>query len=407
MGALWDTLTFYRCMFYFLFGGSYASCPYFIKRPQARVQCYSLALIFYLWSKPHYRSGSFREDMVKNLRNVAIPGTGVPLSVWCYFKLVTYVFVLGVNPVICLIGALWVNWKYGRSWASVYTEQLLCPQDWFSFWRLNCRLASYHALHTGSQGYSQEDKWTFLTEAKKNGVPISPFLDVPELVIKDKDEEGGMGLFFYKNATIGGSWIIQERLHNSNFISSLLPDGAPLSTMRVITASRWWIEKRTGGNPGESSIKPLSCVFRAGRKHSLTDHSSILFDVNSSTGKILMGTTNDHWYQLGLDKIFKTQWVSSHNTTHHPDNNMVITGETIPDIAGILSLVTNAHFKLLPDVLLVGWDVALTSSGVLLLEVNLSCNFFRGSFDQQKYISFVNDCFLEVEKDRIGHGKRD
>lgn len=28
---------------------------------QARVQCYSLALIFFLWSKPHYRNDSFKE----------------------------------------------------------------------------------------------------------------------------------------------------------------------------------------------------------------------------------------------------------------------------------------------------------------------------------------------------------
>lgn len=45
-----------------------------------------------------------------------------------------------------------------RPWAQSYVEQLLCPQDWFSYWRLNCRLASYHAYVTGSPGYVQEDK---------------------------------------------------------------------------------------------------------------------------------------------------------------------------------------------------------------------------------------------------------
>lgn len=47
-----------------------------------------------------------------------------------------------------------------------------------------------------------------------------------------------MGLYFFKNATAGGDWIIQERLDNDAFVSSLLPDNAPLSTMRVISASR-------------------------------------------------------------------------------------------------------------------------------------------------------------------------
>lgn len=47
-----------------------------------------------------------------------------------------------------------------------------------------------------------------------------------------------MGLFFFKNALEGGDWIIQERLDNDAFVSSLLPENAPLSTMRVISASR-------------------------------------------------------------------------------------------------------------------------------------------------------------------------
>jgi hypothetical protein len=120
---------------------------------------------------------------------------------------------------------------------------------------------------------------------------VSPFLDMPSLVIKDKNEEGGMGIFFYKNALHGGDWvrtlqknvfcvgifvsylplkpsltclqIIQERLYNDDFIRSLLPETAPLSTMRIITASRYTLEESKGeGKPGEGCIKALSCVFR-------------------------------------------------------------------------------------------------------------------------------------------------
>lgn len=32
-------------------------------------------------------------------------------------------------------------------------------------------------------------QWTFLRDGKSKGVPISPFLDVPAVVIKDKNEE--------------------------------------------------------------------------------------------------------------------------------------------------------------------------------------------------------------------------
>ncbi len=83
----------------------------------------------------------------------------------------------------------------------------------------------------------------------------------------------------------------------------------------------------------------------------------------------------------------------------------LITGEVIPDIQDKLALVADAHYKLLPDVPLVGWDVALTSKGVYLLEVNLSCNFFRGSFKLAPYVRFVHDYFVALEEERAAHDK--
>lgn len=77
----------------------------------------------------------------------------------------------------------------------------------------------------------------------------------------------------------------------------------------------------------------------------------------------------------------------------------------IPEIQSKLALVADAHFKLLPDVPLVGWDVALTTKGVFLLEVNLSCNFFRGSFSLAPYVQFVHDYFIALEEERGKHDK--
>merc|ERR1719199_2401632 len=130
----------------------------------------------------------------------------------------------------------------------------------------------------------------------------------------------------------------------------------------------------------------------------MTDHESILFDVDTSTGMIKKGTTNAHWYQLGLDKIASCPWTSTHHVTHHPDSGAPVTGQTIPDMKGILRLVEDAHSKLAPGVPLIGWDVAITTKGVFLLEGNFSCNFFRGSFDQDLYFRFVEDYFLDLEE---------
>ena len=53
---------------------------------------------------------------------------------------------------------------------------------------------------------------------------------------------------------------------------------------------------------------------------------------------------------------------------------------------------------MMADVPMVGWDVAFTPKGVFLLEVNLSCNFFRGSFDIPRYISIVDQYWNMLEK---------
>lgn len=401
--ALRDTMDFYRTLWYYYRGGKFGECPYLADSPQAVVQVYSLYLVLWMWDRDHYRAGSFQDDMLKNLRNVAIPGTGIPLILLVRFKIIAILFLLIGYPIVCLIAGLY---KGGRAHgASCYSEQLLRPQDWFSFWRLNCVLASYHADMTKAKGFDQEDKWTFLTSAADADIPVSPWLDAKQLVIKDKNEEGGMGIHFYSNATHGGRWIIQERLNNDAFVSALLPEAAPLSTLRVITSSVGGLREsclpegsREGALPGtpcSDDIKTLSCVFRAGRKGADTDHSCILFDVDTSTGEIRKGTTNAHWYQLGADKVLTTKWLNlEHTIESHPDCGSQVTGHVIPNMSGIKALCESAHLKLLPDVPMCGWDVALTEeAGMCLLEVNLSCNFFKGSFDQAAYFEFVQQYF--------------
>lgn len=46
-----------------------------------------------------------------------------------------------------------------------------------------------------------------------------------------------------RNFTQGGDWIIQKALSNSAELASLLPADAPLSTLRVVTASIAWLEQ--------------------------------------------------------------------------------------------------------------------------------------------------------------------
>jgi len=421
MKMLKDTASFYGCFFYFLRGNPPNPCPYFRVLPSdsasevlfkkhARIHLYNLAAAFFLYSHPHYRKGSYKEDIVDNFRNVAIPGTGIPLSIFVGNKIVALWFVLVVYPVISLVAA--VHLTYGNTKASLerkvslseeYCIRLLAPDDWFSYWRLNCRVAGLHALlNDVPSGYDMENKWTFLKEGFERGVPVSPFLSTPGLVVKHRNEEGGMGIFFYKNATAGGDWILQERIENSDWVSGLLPPNAPLSTFRVITQSRASLDLKTTAQAGD--VTALSCVFRAGRAGAATDHDSILFDVDVGSGEIKGGTTNAHWYRLGLMEVLRCPWRSTHDYTHHPDGNIPVTGKVIPDMKAMLKLVEDSHLKLCPDVPFVGWDVVLSKDHklpVCLLEVNLSCNFFRGSFDKKVYLDFIDDAITKLHHIRL------
>ena len=138
---------------------------------------YSLSLIFKLWDKPHYRSKSFQVDLLNNLSNVAIPGTGIPLSYFCHLKFTAYLLVFIINPIVCLFGAIHKANKlslvtydeYVITICKFFKMHLLRPDDWFSFWQLNCRLTSFHSHVTKARGFDLEDKWTFLLEGEELG----------------------------------------------------------------------------------------------------------------------------------------------------------------------------------------------------------------------------------------------
>lgn len=397
-----DTLTYYRALFAFMRGG-YSSFDF--KGDEAtrmKVHVFSLCLALKLWDLPHYRKSSYAADVRDNFRNVALPGTGVPLSILASHKLIGYWFIFCAYPFVCFVAAIAHSRRSKDcSLSEAYRAQLLAPRDWFSLWRINSRLTAWHSLATRDgdwHDYGMENKWAFLEKGLKLGVSVSPILKAPKLCIKHKNEEGGMGIHFFDNALDGGDWIIQEVMENEDSIASLLPPDAPLSTFRVMTASMIGRKDLLLKSKFQGDVVPLSCVFRAGRAGALTDHKSILFDVDVETGKIRRGTTNEQWYQIG--KTLGVSWGPPPDILNHPDTDKKIAGYTIPDFHHrVLECAIEAHKKMLPRVPIAGWDVVLSKNhSNCLLEVNLSCNFFRGSFDPQFYFDFVDRCFTECQQ---------
>ncbi|CAF0822302.1 unnamed protein product [Didymodactylos carnosus] len=223
------------------------------------------------------------------------------------------------------------------------------------------------------------------------GIPVSPFFKFPSIMIKHKAIEGGMGIHIYRNFAIEenpGDWILQEVFENSAFVKQLIPENAPLSTIRVITAS---------SADKTNSIKALTAVFRAGRPNESTDHNAIFFNIDMKSGLLSSGTTTKHWNKLGLLNfchIDKTMW-NVYRT--HPDSGVQIEGVKWPNLSELIKIVCDAHEKMCADVPLIGWDVALTSKGIMLLELNISCNFFNGKLDRRHYTNFCYDWFRVLD----------
>ena len=150
------TWTYYRGMVHYLWGAGRTQ-PFgttlFLKphpsdppaqvlfKQNARIHLFSLASNFYLYRKPHYRKPSYRADLLDNLRNVAIPGTGIPLSWFVGSQWTALGVLLGVvNPLVSLTASFHYWIKTGRSISEEYRKRLLAPDDWFNYWRMNCNL---------------------------------------------------------------------------------------------------------------------------------------------------------------------------------------------------------------------------------------------------------------------------
>jgi hypothetical protein len=102
-------------------------------KQHARIHLYSLASNFYLYHLPHYRKASYRDDLVDNLRNVAIPGTGIALSWVARNRWVAGAFLVVGYPAVSLVSALHrcLRSGFAASVANEYETRLLAPDDWF------------------------------------------------------------------------------------------------------------------------------------------------------------------------------------------------------------------------------------------------------------------------------------
>lgn len=350
---------FYKTLYYF-YNNNNINCNYFKyheNETQILIHLYNLYLIFKLWDLPHYRNKTYGDDINKNLYNLYIPNTFISMYYLSYNKYIALISILFIYPVYCFI---------------TNNEQLLLyPDNWFWIWRYNCNLVQLDYSKTSSKSYKNENKKIFLEKCDYFNIPVSPSIKY-NIIVKNIEIEGGMGIHtFNKN-----KWIIQKILSNNKFLKDILPNNAPLSTLRIITY-------KTQHN--KPSV--LSGCLRPGMNNAITDHDSILFSININNGVLETGCINKEWYN------------KYYNNTHiiynkHPQHTKKITGLTIPDFNKIKNICINAHSTLLDEIPIAGWDVALTNEyDICLLEVNLSCNLFCANYNKLDYHNFLKSYY--------------
>lgn len=139
-------------------------------------------------------------------------------------------------------------------------------------------------------------------------------------------------------------YILQERIEQHNALSKLYPSS--VNTLRLITA-------RT-----DDGVHLLSSVLRVGAGGSHTD--------NWSTGG-LIAYINPETGATELPGVFK---YGPHDVvTRHPDTNVDLDGYEIPHFEEAVDLACRFH-RDLRGLHTVGWDVAITPNGPMLLEGN-------------------------------------
>lgn len=212
-----------------------------------------------------------------------------------------------------------------------------------------------------------DDKLRFLDACRREGLPIPPTLSLTDAVAR-----GGTYIVKLPTADLGygvsrldaeelreipddGTLIVQAPLRNHPDLRALFSDEAPLSSFRVLTLR----------DPDTGAIRVGRCAIRIGRAGSVVDNTQqggIWAQVDVA-GHILPGVTK---------KTFgRTHHGEPLRHDAHPDTKRVFAGAEVPWFEDCQRMALDAHRRLAPDAISLGWDLALAESGPVFLEVNV------------------------------------
>ena len=207
-----------------------------------------------------------------------------------------------------------------------------------------------------------------------------------------------------------GDWVAQAALRNCKEVQRWISPESPLSTYRVVTTctaafadarGKCFLGADTEENKRlrrellkELPPKLVCMAFRAGRKGKLQDKLSdgaVFYGVNLKTKCIEKGTTY---------KAFTTNMPNEPSYATHPDTGVKIDGQSL-FFDESSKICRDAHAKMCPGVPIIGWDVALSEIGPVLVEAN---SVFLPCYGQVDYWEYMDEMdktlrFIDAHRD--------
>ena len=229
---------------------------------------------------------------------------------------------------------------------------------------------AYHFYICQPKTYETENKGVFRERMVQFNIPHLSHLDWEdacnlnkEFIIKDPDLDMGQGVGRITSSELrelknDPPRIIQPIYKNHPELLAFLPPNAPLCTVRILTG-------RTG-----NTFSIFTSYFRIGDSDQIIDNLSkggLLVELDITSGEMLWGVN----YEMMQGRVRPKK------LPKHPKASQEFRGQTIPYYQEACQVCLSAHEKIASDIQSVGWDVAISREGPLLIEANI----FAGSYE--------------------------
>ncbi|HLP92819.1 MAG TPA: sugar-transfer associated ATP-grasp domain-containing protein [Saprospiraceae bacterium] len=339
-----------------------------------QIRAWSFATIIHLWNKPCRIEGdTFSQYLVRS---------GVNLPKFLLRNEVLILIFIYLWPLLALL----IVWKHKKQrikqWLFAIKRPdlyMVFPQmrfDEISITQRRCDmfLAIFNAwdfYKNHCLEYEIENKYILEQRACNADIPTVPSLSLQEaknlqnksdrpslFFVKNPKEDMGLGIYgIHSIESLERNFsdkniLIQPVIANHTEILPLLPKDAPLCTLRLQTTM-------LHGEP----ICHIA-YFRVGASKSIVDNLSrggTLVEVDIKTGLMLKGVE----YQSLQGKMPVN------------DSQIIFQNKPLPQFHDAVNLAKKAHKKIAPSLISIGWDIALTDTGPLLIEANV----FAGSYE--------------------------